>query len=232
VAGAERRVRVLSMLTGHGPDVDQLCSTFLAGQPDLRGVSLVVMSTLPSRGTRYTSDELSGRVEQLQSALGEGPGRAAFAAGQPVLVPDLADRQAALTWPAFAPEAVAVGVRAVFALPLRIGRIRLGVLDMYRDHPGDLRPEALDEALVCADALAILLALDHHADATQWQTQADQDDQESVQVATGMIMVQTGSDAPAALARLRAHAFATGRDPVDLAQDVVTARLTFRDLPD
>jgi GAF domain/ANTAR domain len=221
------------MLTAHGPDVEQLCSAFLTGQPDLRGASLVVMSTLPVRGTRYTSDELSGRVEQLQSALGEGPGMTAFSTGRPVLVPDLADRQAALNWPAFTAEAVAVGVRALFALPLRIGRIRLGVLDMYRDHPGNLHPEVLDEALVCADALAILLALDYHAaDATQWQTQADQDDQESVQVATGMIMVQTGSDAPAALARLRAHAFAAGRDPADLAQDVINTRTSFNDLPD
>ena len=63
----------------------------------------------------------------------------AFAQGRPVLVSDLAARSAELRWPAFAPAAVAAGALAVFAFPLQIGAIRVGVLSLL------VRPARRDE---------------------------------------------------------------------------------------
>jgi hypothetical protein len=41
-------------------------------------------------------------------------------------------------WPAFREGVAAAGARAVFALPLRIGVLSVGALDLYRDVPGEL----------------------------------------------------------------------------------------------
>jgi hypothetical protein len=43
---------------------------------------------------------------------------------------------AVVRWPAFAQAGVDAGVLAVFAFPLAIGAIRIGVLVLYRDRPG------------------------------------------------------------------------------------------------
>src|SRR5439155_15786464 len=126
--GAERRVRVLATLAAHGPAVERLCDSCVAHLPSISGATLAVMTALPARGTRFASDATSARVEDLQFALGEGPCIDAFSSGRPVLVADLAAREYALRWPVFAPGAVAAGARAVFAIPLRIGAIRIGVL--------------------------------------------------------------------------------------------------------
>ncbi len=232
MAGAERRVRVLAMLAAHGPAVDRLCDSCVAHLPSISGAGLAVMTALPARGTRYVSDDTSRRVEDLQFALGEGPCVDAFTSGRPVLVPDLADREHALRWPVFAPGAVAAGARAVFAFPLRIGAIRIGVLDLYRDRPGGIDDDELGDALVFADAAALLLLAEDHPDVGDWQGQADDDQRAVVHQATGMVMAQRGGNIGEALARLRAYAFAESRSLRDVSADVVNRRLRFDDSND
>jgi AmiR/NasT family two-component response regulator len=46
-----------------------------------------------------------------------------------------------------------------------------------------------------------------------------------VSQATGMLMAQLDIDAAAALARLRAHAYASGRSATDVARDILAYRL-------
>ena len=53
------------------------------------------------------TDEVSRRLAELQLTLGEGPSLDAFASGGPALASDLADGEAELRWPAFAPAACA-----------------------------------------------------------------------------------------------------------------------------
>jgi GAF domain-containing protein len=220
------------MLAAHGPAVERLCDACVAHLPSISGAALAVMTTLPARGTRYVSDNTSRRVEDLQFTLGEGPCVDAFASGRPVLVPDLADREQALRWPVFAPSAVAAGARAVFAFPLRIGAIRIGVLDLYRDYPGGIDDDELGDALVFADAAALLLLTEDHPDAGDWQGQADDDQRAVVHQATGMVMAQRGGTIAEALARLRAYAFAESRSLHDVSADVVNRRLRFDDIKD
>jgi hypothetical protein len=54
-------------------------------------------------------------------------------------------------WPVFAPGAVAAGVLAVFAFPLLLVAIRIGVLVLYRGRPGGLDIDELAYGLVLAD---------------------------------------------------------------------------------
>jgi hypothetical protein len=83
--------------------------------------------------------------------LGQGPGVDAFADG-PALTADLTTPVCLARWPAFAPAAASAGAAAVFALPLRVGAIQVGVMDLYRAQPGGLDAERLLSGLACAVA--------------------------------------------------------------------------------
>lgn len=92
------------------------------------------------------------RFERLQSELSEGPCLAAYRTDGAVAVPDLrTDPRFAV----FGPRAVADGLAAVFAFPLRHdGREALGALDLYRNEPGPLDPAAMVAAQTLADVAA------------------------------------------------------------------------------
>ncbi len=146
--------------------------------------------------------------------------------GRPVLQPDLA-QTAPLRWPGFAGGALEAGVRAVFAFPLRVGAIRLGVLDLYRDRAGPLSTDELAEALSFADAATLLLL---HAQASTAPSSAVPvlDDRAEVHQATGVVSVQAAVGLAEALVLLRARAFADQRPLGDLARDVLTGTVSFR----
>ncbi|MHA4853399.1 hypothetical protein L1080_028250 [Rhodococcus sp. MSC1_016] len=72
----------------------------------------------------------------------------------PETQPDVADPAAATRWPMLVPEVLDLGVRAVFAFPLRlfIGA-HVGVLELYRTQPGRLDTQHDRAAAGCAAAL-------------------------------------------------------------------------------
>jgi hypothetical protein len=119
------------------------------------GASVTAMSGPESREPVFASDELGAVLEELQFTSGEGPGADEFWLGSPVLIADL--ESAAARWPGFVPEAVAAGARAMFALPLQAGAIRVGVLSLYRALPGPLSAGELADVLVFADIARQLL---------------------------------------------------------------------------
>jgi hypothetical protein len=73
-----------------------------------------------------------------------------------VLQPYLSD-SGPQRWPAFAAAALEAGILAIFALPLQVGAIRVGVLDLYRDRVGVLSDGEPAEPLSFADAATTLL---------------------------------------------------------------------------
>lgn len=193
------------------------------------GASVTVMSTLLVGEPLFASDELSAQLEELQFTTGEGPAADDFQLGAPVLIPDL--EAAAARWPGFVPEAVAVGARAMFALPLQAGAIRVGVLSLYRALPGPLSAGELADVLVFADiAMQLLLdAASGISGSLAYQPPLDglSDRRAVVYQATGMISVQLGVSLEEALIRLRAHAFTSSAALGDIAEDVVGRRLRF-----
>jgi len=70
---------------------------------------------------------------------------------------DLEDALSGRRWPVFAPAAMQRGVRAVFAFPLTIGSIRVGVMGLYRDSAGPLPPAQLRDCLLLADTATVLV---------------------------------------------------------------------------
>jgi hypothetical protein len=181
-------------------------------------------------GIIAATDGPAMELEELQFTLGEGPCVDASATGRPVLQPDLA-RTAPLRWPAFAGGALDAGIRAVFAFPLRVGAIRVGVLDLYRDRPGPLSADDLSEALSFADA-ATLVLLHEQAGAAGIGTMPALDDRAEVHQATGVVSVHAEVGLAEALVLLRARAFADQRPLGDLARDVLDGTVDFREVGD
>jgi hypothetical protein len=233
----ERTVRVWEWVSaageGDGPvSVAAVCRAAVRWL-GVDGASVTASSDLIAREPLFASDQLSAQLEELQFTTGEGPAAGDFRLGSPVLIPDLESMTA--RWPGFVPASAAAGARAMFALPLQAGAIRVGVLTLYRTRPGPLAPPQLADALVLAD-IALQLILDAAAgilsspDCRPLSGLSDR--RAEVYQATGMISVQLGVSLEEAFVRLRAHAFASSTALADVADDVVTRALRFEPDPE
>ena len=203
----------------------QICARDLP----ITGAAVVLQSTAGLDRVVAATEGMAAAVEELQFELGEGPGVDALRQDGPVLRSHL---DSAITqWPMFAPAALAAGVAAVFAFPLQVGGIRLGVLDMYRDTAGPLLDGVLSEALAYAHAAtAVLLhlqALSNPAAGLHPQLTGFTADRAEIHQATGMISAQAGVSLVDALLLLRARAYATNRTMLEVSRDVLGRTLRF-----
>ena len=197
---------------------------------ELAGVSgggISVVTATSNRGVVCSTDIVSRQIEELQLEAGEGPCVDAARQGGPVMVPDVSELGDVLSdrWPVFLSAARDAGVKALFALPLRIGAIGVGVMDLYRDSAASLTDEQLSFALMAADAAAIsllYLGVEYTGDPLS-STFRDG----HVHQATGMVSVQMGVPVEEALLLLRARAYATEQPLAELSRDIVARRLRF-----
>jgi hypothetical protein len=228
-----RLLRILGLLRGVGGDDDgnetrRLC-VVAAEITGTTGAGIMIGGASGPHGSLCSTDERSALIEDLQFTLGEGPGVDAHRFGRASIEPDLAD-SALVRWAAFVPAAVAAGVRAVCSFPVRVGVVRLGALDLYRDRPGPLSDSQRADAFVLADmaARAILaLRADPAPTGPAVAPDAEADFHLVVHQAAGMVSVQLAVSVPEALVRLRAHAFAVGKPINDVAAAVVGRDLRF-----
>jgi hypothetical protein len=182
----------------------RLCGT-CPGIAGVTGAGVMLMSGEIPRGSLCASDEVSHLIEDLQYTLGEGPCVDAYGQDRVVAEPDLAD-PVTRRWPAFTPPALAAGARAVFGFPLRVGTVRLGALNLYRDCPGPLSDDQHADALVVA-GVAARWVLEAQAGASSGAVAAEletgADFHFVVHNAAGMVSVQLGVSVTEALIRLR-----------------------------
>ncbi|MCG8916049.1 ANTAR domain-containing protein [Actinokineospora sp. PR83] len=173
--------------------------------------------------TVHATDGLGARLADLHVTVGEGPCLDVWRDGGPVLVPELDTPAAQRRWPLFAPSAVSGGAAALFAFPLAVGAIRVGVLALHLTEPRRLAPATLADAVAFAH-LALQLHLDtrigHEGPAPRLHDP-------QLHQATGMVSAQLEVGVDEAFTRLRARAFAEDRPLTDLAADVVARRLRF-----
>ena len=225
----DRLHQVLAALSAGGADVWSpawLC----AGCVNIVGVTgagVMLMSGDIPRGSLCTTNAVSHLIEELQYTLGEGPCVDAYQQDQVVTEPDLAD-PVTRRWPAFTPPTVAAGARAIFGFPLRVGTVRLGALNLYRDRSGPLTASQHADALVVADVTArwVLEAqAGAPAGAVAATLETGADFHFTVHNAAGMVSVQQQISVTEALIRLRAYAFSHDRLLADVAEDVIARRL-------
>jgi len=223
------RARFLAaMEQAGGPDDGpaRLCAACVVALPVQRaaiavyvvGVGLEVLAA---------SDQVAERMEWAQVTLGEGPGVDAVSSGGPIAVSDLARSEG--RWPIYMSEVDDSGISAMYALPLQVGAIKAGVLDLYCDAGPLDAPDFADAVAISELVTAILLTVGWDGQVPDslgpWWDQPLST--REVHQATGMIMAQLGVDARAAYARLQAFAFSEARLLRDGAGDVVGRVLRF-----
>jgi len=138
---ADRVLRVWAQVgqesRGEPVSVAHVCAAAVAAvKVDGAGVTVMVSPTV--RDTVHATDRVAGELEEWQLTFGQGPCVDAFSDGGPVLAADLRAADHLARWPVFTPAALGSGARAVFAMPLQVGTIRLGVLDLYRRQGGQI----------------------------------------------------------------------------------------------
>jgi len=195
----------------------------------MSGASIMLVTDGRSIGSICATNRVIAIIEELQFTLGEGPCLEACRDGRPVLEPDLLSPDNN-RWVAFSPLAIEAGARAVFGFPIRVGAVRLGALNLYRNRPGGLSDEQHADALVLADIAAeTILLLQACAAPGELATElgANANLRSVVHQASGMAAAQLGVAVDDALVRLRASAFSSGHPVVDIAHSIVNRTLRF-----
>jgi len=192
------------------------------------GIGVSVMGPTGALSTLCTTDATSAAIEELQFTLGVGPCLDAHALGVPVLLDDLAGLESGLTerWPGFAQAVASTGAGALFALPLRMGAIGLGAMDLYRKAAGPLSAPELAAALVAVDAVG-LVVLGLHVPESRSMAGSGRAFRMEVHQAAGMVMEQMGLTIDSALLVLRSTAYIRAVPVDEVAGDVVAGRLRF-----
>ena len=199
---------------------------------DGAGISLVDASQ--QRVPLGASHEDAEVAERLQFTVGEGPCMTAQNARQPVFAveEDLQRR-----WPVFAGLlASSTPYRAVVGLPLQPALAGPGAIDLYFEDPDTVPDLDVFEALAVGELVTSALS-----DASVWSAWSPAEGPEWLQgpvprrraavwEAIGKISVDLEVGATAALALMRAAAFAGGRTVDDVAADLLDGRLRAMDL--
>jgi GAF domain len=231
VAG-DRRARIVARIVeaGGSPSAPGPLCQVAADIIGLTGAGVMVLHDGVPQASLCSTGPVSALIEELQYTLGEGPCIDAYRTGAVIAEPDLA-APATQRWPAFTPEALGAGARAVFGFPIRIGAARIGALNVFRDGAGPLSDDQHADALVMADVIAwTILAFQDHAESGAIAVELNADIHSVVHQAAGMVSVQLGISVGDALARLRAHAFGVERSITEVARDVVARVLSLNPL--
>lgn len=183
-------------------------------------------------GTLGASTAAARNYDEEQFTLGEGPCLDAVARRRPVTVIDLAE-PGENRWPAWGPAMLAHQIRGVYAMPILVAGDYVGALDLFQNTPVALTVDQVIGIVAAAELAQIPLLdlLDHSMAETVATPGSDAWDElntltrAEVSQATGMVMAQLHIEAPAALVRLRGHAYATGRSVTDVARDILDHRL-------
>jgi hypothetical protein len=195
----------------------------------------------------HATDALSQQIDELQFTLGEGPCLAAYIENSDQLWAAIDGDEFVQRWPLFNAEIAQLGVAAVFAFPIAGVSHPMGVLELYRRTPGPLAPFELESARACTEAIAQRLESNWLSQVRRRGTSEavieavtvsgegttnvdDRFTRAQVHVAAGMVAVQLKVSTHDGMTRLRAYAYAEGRSVVAIAADVVSRRLSFRDL--
>lgn len=200
---------------------------------DAAGIS--VHGEPDSRFPLGASDDDAAAAERLQFTHGDGPCFLAVREGRPVVTTQERWRE---RWPAMAEEHFArTSFHGGLSVPLRVGNVRFGVLDLYNrtSHPLD-GTVVIDGQVVAAQVTSVLLEHLRGADLEDlvgprgpevdaaWIESPGALRRRQVWIATGMVGLSLGLPSEDALSILRAHSFATSRNLDDLADDIVQRR--------
>jgi GAF domain-containing protein len=178
--------------------------------------------------SRYVaaSDGPGRLLESMESETGQGPCTEAFVFGRAVDVTDLATDT---RWPELAAAMAPHHVHAVLGVPVRLGGVIVGTIDVYKDHPADW--DASERAALhrFSNIVGVILgsALSaHEANELATQLQYALDYRVVIERGVGYLMARDGVDAVIAFNRLRRAARSAQTKIGDVAAQLLeTGRL-------
>lgn len=210
--------------------VASLCDETLP-RLNVRGVTGMCISRCldgEMSGLVYASDPLALQLEELQTTLTESPAQYALRTRGPVLISDLRTAPLA-SWMSFSAEAQRLGVQSVYAVPLQIGVVVLGMLTLHGTGSIQLDAALTREAFRLADKLQVALLGSAGTDyeAPGWADGLLSEGHIVTHQAAGMVMVQARGTLKDALVMIHAAAFSSGCSVREVARRVVARELTF-----
>lgn len=153
------------------------------------------------------SDGPGRLLEQTEAEAGEGPCTEAFVKARVVSSRDLAGD--AERWPVLAAAMADQPVRAVLGVPVLLGGVPVGTLDVYREQPHDWDDSEIAALARYAEVIATTLSAAlqaHTAGEMARQLQYALDYRVVIERAVGYLMAQRSLDAVAAFNLLRTAA--------------------------
>ncbi len=205
-----------------GSNATALCAVaaeFMA----LDGAGIAMISDSEDLTSLCTSNNAAGALMNLEITLGEGP--AVDASRGDANEDTNLLRATTSNWETYRPGAAALGARAVFGFPVRLGAIRFGALSLFRTTPGPLNAEQDSDAYLMASVIGRAI-LATQAGGSQENLVGELNGASlldfRVHQAAGMLAVQGSMSVKDALVFLRAHAFGVGCQLSELADRVVS----------
>lgn len=195
---------------------------------EVTGAAVSTLGDLLGTETISASDREAARLDELQFDLGEGPCWDTFQTGRPVLEPDLRARPQR-RWPAFSHAISEDEVGAIYALPLSMGTLRLGAVDLYSRQPGELDAARLEQAIALTSVVARVVlrrALRLSAEDGQLDD-GNRYSRRLIHQATGMVIAQLRISPEDAHLLIQGHAFASGSSMQAVAEQILEGRMEF-----
>jgi hypothetical protein len=193
------------------------------------GAGIALLSKGDQLTSMCTSNKMAASLMDLEITAGAGPCADACRSDGAIVESDL-DQTPNLRWLGYTPQAVSLGVGAVFAFPVRIGAVRLGALVLYRDLEGAMTEVQEANAYLMAAVIArAVLALQARALSGSLATALEREASFDflVHQAAGMVAVQGSMTLGDALVILRSHAYALTANLTDTAGRVVARELWY-----
>ena len=189
------------------------------------GASVSTIGDVLGSETISATDDLAGRLDELQFDLTEGPCWDAIRTDSVISEPDFTGK-GAQRWPTFGRAVPSGEVASMFAFPLSVGELRFGAVDLYCRSTTtlDRRQSALATAMTEVIGRHVLREALGPADGG---AAASKYSRRIVHQATGIVLAQLDLPPNDALLVIQARAFSTGQSMMDVAQQIVDGGLRF-----
>ncbi len=172
------------------------------------------------------SSEKVRLLELFQLQNEQGPCLEAYASGTAVIDSDLT--LASKRWPKFAPEAVGVGFRSVYAFPLRIRAEVIGALNLFDAEAAAMTEANISLARALADVASIAILQDQalrQSEVRAGQLQNALDSRVAIEQAKGMLSERFHIDMVQAFELIRTYARSSQLHLTSVAQELVAGSL-------
>jgi len=192
---------------------------------------ILLVSADNELGVMASSNEAIRVLELYELQCQEGPCLDCFRSGVPVMAGDLT--MADGRWPHFALESLRAGFRSVHALPMRLRGTTIGALNLFGSEAGVLNESDGRAAQAFADVATIAILQNRALLAARVVNDELQHALQSrvlIEQAKGVLAERAGIDVEAAFTYLRSYARGHNRRLVEVAHDVIDAKLATSEL--